>query len=138
MRAWRQVFRRARRPFGRAVAALVGGASTVISNLPPRTSLGLFDAMAWLLYWVDGRGRRAGRQNLRLVFGETLPAAERRRLPEFNYGDFRPESQFQGNGSGRSNGGKNNRGNGGRQQNGNRRGGGNKKRSGHYGSRPAN
>ena len=63
---------------------------------------------------------------------------ERRRLPEFDYGDFRPESQFQGNGSGRSNGGNNGRANGRRRQNGNRRSGGNKNRPRHYGSRPAN
>jgi ATP-dependent RNA helicase RhlE len=38
---------------------------------------------------------------------------ERRRLPDFNYGDFRPESQFQANGSG-NNRGSNGAGNSGR------------------------
>jgi ATP-dependent RNA helicase RhlE len=67
---------------------------------------------------------------------------ERRRLPEFNYGDFWPENQFQGNGSGRSNNGGNGQTNGGQKRNGgrNRRSGGrgNNNRRRHYGSRPAN
>jgi len=44
---------------------------------------------------------------------------ERRRLPDFNYGDFRPESQFQANGSGNnrgSNGAANNRGSNGKKK----------------------
>jgi ATP-dependent RNA helicase RhlE len=60
---------------------------------------------------------------------------ERRRLPDFNYGDFRPESQFQGNGAGR-NGSSNGQRNNSRR---NQRRGGNKNndQSRHYRPRPA-
>ncbi len=66
---------------------------------------------------------------------------ERRRLPDFNYGDFRPESQFQRNGRSYSSGGKNGQANGQRNNgNRNRRSGSksNNSRSDHYRSRPAN
>jgi ATP-dependent RNA helicase RhlE len=70
---------------------------------------------------------------------------ERRRLPDFNYGDFRPESQFSRNGSNLSGGGKNGQANGRangwrRNDSDDRRPGGKKNggRSGHYRSRPAN
>jgi ATP-dependent RNA helicase RhlE len=62
---------------------------------------------------------------------------ERRRLPNFNYGDFRPESQFQSNGYGR-NGQRNGSGRNGSANN--RRPGGRKKnnQSRHYRPRPSN
>jgi ATP-dependent RNA helicase RhlE len=68
---------------------------------------------------------------------------ERRRLANFNYGDFRPENQFPGNGSGRPNGGRNGQANGQRYNgNGNRNrrssSKNNDNRPRHYGSRPTN
>jgi ATP-dependent RNA helicase RhlE len=59
---------------------------------------------------------------------------ERRRLPDFNYGDFRPESQFQGNGAGRDGSANSQRNSNGR----NRRYNNKKDRSGPYRPRPAN
>ncbi len=65
---------------------------------------------------------------------------ERRRLPDFNYGDFRPESQFPGNHAGHRGGGKNNSTNGRRRGNRNRRAGGrnNNNRPRHDRTQPAN
>jgi ATP-dependent RNA helicase RhlE len=68
---------------------------------------------------------------------------ERRRLANFNYGDFRPENQFPGNGSGRPNGGRNGQANGQRYNgNGNRNrrssSKNNDNRPRQYGSRPTN
>jgi ATP-dependent RNA helicase RhlE len=66
---------------------------------------------------------------------------ERRRLANFNYGDFRPENQFPGNGSGRPNGGRNGQANG-QRYNGNRNrrssSKNNDNRPRQYGSRPTN
>jgi ATP-dependent RNA helicase RhlE len=68
------------------------------------------------------------------LLGEPI---ERRRVPDFNYGDFRPESQFHRGNDGRSGGGKNGRRHSGgrnRRSNGNR----NNNQSRYHGSRPAN
>jgi KDO2-lipid IV(A) lauroyltransferase len=81
----RALSRRLRRSLGGAVAAFVGGVSTVVSRIPTRAALRLFDAMALVLYHVDARGRRAGRQNLRAVFGETKSSRERRRILRGSY-----------------------------------------------------
>ena len=104
---------------------------------------------------VDAYTHRIGRTGRKELSGEAFTLAtpddaaqvraiekllgqpiERRRLSDFNYGEFRPESQFQSNGSGRNGSSNGQRYNSGR----NRRPGGNKKnnRSRHYRPRPAN
>jgi len=65
------------------------------------------------------------------LLGESI---ERRRLPDFNYGAFRPESQFQSNGAGRNGSTNGQRNNSGRD----RRPGNKKNGSRHYRPRTAN
>lgn len=60
-------------------AALVGCGS-ILRALPARWVLGLADALALLVYAIDARGRRVGRQNLRAVFGEGCTPGRRREI----------------------------------------------------------
>ncbi len=104
---------------------------------------------------VDAYTHRIGRTGRKELSGEAFTLAtpedaaqvrdierllgqpiERRRLSDFNYGDFRPESQFQSNGSNRNGSSNGRRYNSNR----NRRSGGNKNnnRSNNYRPRPAN
>lgn len=54
--------------------------STVLAALPSRWILPLGDHLGAALYVVDSRGRRAGRDNLRAVFGEALTTREKREI----------------------------------------------------------
>jgi KDO2-lipid IV(A) lauroyltransferase len=81
----RALLRGVRRSMGHAAAATLLGAATVASRIPDVLALGIGDALAYLLYLGDARGRRAGHQNLRAVFGDGMPARERRRILRGSY-----------------------------------------------------
>jgi KDO2-lipid IV(A) lauroyltransferase len=56
------------------------GATRILRALPSRWILSLGDGLGTVLTWVDARGRRAARQNLRAVFGDTLETSARREI----------------------------------------------------------
>jgi len=56
------------------------GANQVLAALPSRWVLRAADLVGDLVHWLDPRGRRVGRENLRVVFGDALTGAERRRI----------------------------------------------------------
>ncbi len=57
----------------------------VLPAMPERAALGLSDAIAWLIYVLDHRGRRVGRASLRAVFGDELTDGDRRRILRASY-----------------------------------------------------
>lgn len=57
----------------------------VLPAMPERAALGLSDAVAFVLYALDHRGRRAGRAGLRAVFGDELSDRDRRRILRGSY-----------------------------------------------------
>ncbi len=59
--------------------AMRGGAQ-VLAALPSRWILIFADAIGSLVYVVDARGRRVGRQNLAIVFGDRYSSRERKRI----------------------------------------------------------
>jgi lauroyl/myristoyl acyltransferase len=58
----------------------LAGFTAIVRALPSRWVLRASDVLGLVIYLVDRRGRRAGRQNLRAVFGDALTAAERQRV----------------------------------------------------------
>jgi KDO2-lipid IV(A) lauroyltransferase len=57
----------------------------VLPALPERAALALADVVGWTIYALDRRGRRAGRANLRAVFGDELSDRARRRILRASY-----------------------------------------------------
>lgn len=57
----------------------------VLPTLPERAALGVSDAIAFVIYALDARGRRAGRASLRAVFGDELSDRDRRRILRGSY-----------------------------------------------------
>lgn len=56
------------------------GAQRIVAALPARWLLKACDGVGIVLYALDHRGRRVGRQNLQVVFGDTLTTAERKAI----------------------------------------------------------
>ncbi|MDZ4199429.1 MAG: lysophospholipid acyltransferase family protein [Kiritimatiellia bacterium] len=72
-RRWRAI----RRPFEFLAAALAYG---LLAPLPRRAILGLANLLGTLGYWGSPGLRRIAEANLDIVFGSTLPGAEKRRI----------------------------------------------------------
>lgn len=77
--------RRLRRPLENA---LLGLADRVVPRLSRRAVLRLAGTLGTLAYLASPHLRRVGRANLRLVFGDRLPAPERRRLLRHSFRNF--------------------------------------------------
>lgn len=61
-------------------ALTLKGIAAVLRALPPSWILPLGDRLGTVLYALDRRGRRVGRQNLGVVFGDALTAGRRRKI----------------------------------------------------------
>jgi KDO2-lipid IV(A) lauroyltransferase len=77
--------RRVRRPMGTLIGKFVLGMSAIARRIPGRAALRMADFGGFLLYLVNGRGRRAGHENLKAVYGDTITARERRRILRGSY-----------------------------------------------------
>lgn len=56
------------------------GFARLVAALPARWVLKAADAVGTVLFALDSRGRRVGRENLRVVYGDALTRQEKRRL----------------------------------------------------------
>ena len=68
--------------------ALVASAAWLLPRLPRWAIMALARGTGRLAYWLDVRGRRTARENLRAAFGGSLPAAEVRRISLGSYQNF--------------------------------------------------
>lgn len=68
--------------------ALVATAAWVLPRLPRFVILALSRAIGTLAFWVDKRGRRTARQNLRAALGQELEEDEIRRITRGSYQNF--------------------------------------------------
>lgn len=59
---------------------ILAGLGSILRALPPRWIPALGTGLGSVLYAVDGRGRRVGRENLRVVFGDALGDREKRAI----------------------------------------------------------
>ena len=79
MDTWIQRLRRKRWGQDFLVTFIVG-VVRVLAALPPRWIPWIGDRVGEIMYFIDSRGRRVGRQNLRVVFGGRLSGREERRI----------------------------------------------------------
>jgi Kdo2-lipid IVA lauroyltransferase/acyltransferase len=63
-----------------AMAAPVRLCKKVLPAIPSHVAIGFADVLGFITYALDRRGRRAGHQNLAVVYGDEMPAFERRRI----------------------------------------------------------
>lgn len=80
-----KVAARTRRVAQQAVAWPLVVASKVLPALPTRAVRALASAVAFVVWALDARGRRAARQNLACVFGAEMSSRERRRVTRASY-----------------------------------------------------
>jgi lauroyl/myristoyl acyltransferase len=79
------LLRRARRAAGRAIGGFLLAFAKVAPHVPDGLSLWIADALGLFLYTVNARGRKAGMENLRAVFGDEMSVRERRRVLRGSY-----------------------------------------------------
>jgi Kdo2-lipid IVA lauroyltransferase/acyltransferase len=81
----KDLLRRIRRSLGRVIGATIRGSATIASRIPDPLALRIADALALVLYLVNSRGRAAGHENLKAVYGDSVSARERRRILRGSY-----------------------------------------------------
>jgi KDO2-lipid IV(A) lauroyltransferase len=66
----------------------LGALTTLIPCLPRRGVVWLADALGWLAYYCDRRGRTVALANLTIAFGNQMAPVERRRIARRSYRNF--------------------------------------------------